>query len=331
MVPSATPLILAGLALATLFQDPGQVDPGFHWVPGSRVSVAFQGGDSLRAVNIRTFLEGLPPLPGLPDSLPDGLSLFIAPDQRSFDSLTGGAVPEWGAGVAVPALGRIVMPGYGPQRTRGWSEARVLQHEWAHLGLHQYLEALRIPQWFDEGYAEWASGGWNAGEGWRLRVAIALGRAPPLDSLDLGWPRDRASADLAYLFSATAVEYLIQESGERGLRLFLERWKTEGRFDAAFLGVYGLTPGQFEEDWKGYVRKRYGWLFVLSHSSVFWLTLTLALLVLVRIRRGRDMEALARLRAGEPPDQPAYWDDASEGTNGGGQRSTEEGISNKDQ
>lgn len=297
--------------------------------------MAFRGADSIRASRILNFLHGLPPLPGLPDSLPTGLSLFIAPDQASFDSLTGGAVPEWGAGVAVPSLGRIVVPGYGAQRTRGWDEARVLEHEWAHLGIHQYLEGLRIPQWFDEGYAEWASGGWNAQEGWRLRVAFAMGRAPPLDSLALGWPRDRASADLAYLLSATAVEYLIQESGERGLRLFLQRWKSEGRFDLAMRGVYGLTLGQFEEDWRGYVKNRYGWLFVLSHSSVFWLILTSALLVMVRIRRGRNREALARLRAGEPPDLPAYWDGGSGGTNEGGERSTEqdvpeEGVSSKD-
>jgi hypothetical protein len=259
------------------------------------------------------------------------LSLFIAPTQGSFDSLTGGTVPEWGAGVAIPDLGRIVVPGFGPTRTRGWDEARVLRHEWAHLGLHQHLRGLRIPQWFDEGYAEWSSGGWNPAEGWRLRVAIAMGRAPPLDSLALGWPRDRASADLAYLLSATAVEYLIEESGERGLRLFLERWKSEGNFDNALRSTYGLTLGQFEEDWRRYVRKRYGWLFVLSHSSVFWLTLTFALLVMVRIRRGRDREGLARLRAGEPPDQPAYWEECDEGTKEGPARSTEEGPSNKEQ
>lgn len=279
------------------------------------MAVAFQGGDSIRGENIQNFLDGLPPLPALPDSVPTGLALYIAPDQETFDSLTGGTVPEWGAGVAIPSLGRIVVPGFGPQRARGWSEARVLRHEWAHLGLHQYLAGLRVPQWFDEGYAEWASGGWNPGEGWRLRVALALGKAPPLDSLALNWPRDRASADLAYLLSATAVEYLIMESGERGLRIFLQRWRTQRSFDTAFRATYGLTVSQFEEDWKGYVRKRYGWLFVISHSSVFWLTLTLALLVMVRIRRGRNREAMARLRAGEPPDDPEFWEEPGEGTN----------------
>lgn len=218
-------------------------------------------------------------------------------------------VPEWGAAVAVPSLDRIVIPREGPRRVRGWTEARVLQHEWAHLGLHQYVPGLRIPRWFDEGYAEWASGGWSPTEGWKLRVAMAMGRTPPLDSLVLDWPRDQGRANLAYLLSATAVEYLVSESGERGIRLFLEAWREESSFAEGLRRVYGVTPGQFEEDWKKYVKRRYGWLFVLSHSSVFWLTLTLALLVLVRIRRGRDREGMARLRATEPPDQPAYWTD----------------------
>jgi len=302
------PVLLLAVFLGT-FPGASARAQDYRWVEGERVRVGYQGSNPARAEGIREFLDQLPPLPALPAAVPSGISVYIAPDQAAFDSLAGGAVPEWGAGVAVPSLARIIVPGFGLQRTRGWSEARVLRHEWAHLGLQQYLDGLRIPQWFNEGFAEWASGGWTAGEGWKLRVAFALGNTPELDSLALAWPRDRAEAALAYLISATAVEYLIQESGERGLRIFLERWQAEGNFDHAMRQVYGLTVGQFEEDWKGYVRKRYGWLFVLSHSSVFWVTLALALLLMVRIRRGRNREAMARLRAGEPPDAPAFWAD----------------------
>jgi len=287
-----------------LGQDPGP----FEWIRGDRVEAGYRGADSLRARQILRFLEGLPPLAGLPAGIPREVVVYIAPDSGSFRELAGGRVPEWGAAVAVPTLNRMVMPREPGRRTRGWTEARVLQHEWAHLGLHQFLEGLRPPRWFDEGYAEWASGGWNPSQGWRLRVAFALGKAPPLDSLVLDWPRDRPSAELAYLLSATAVEYLVAESGERGLALFLEAWRESGSFPDAFTRTYGVTPGQFEEDWKRYVKRRYGWLFVLSHSSVFWLTLTLVLLLMVRIRRGRNREAMARLRATEPPDQPAFWD-----------------------
>jgi hypothetical protein len=331
MLRPALVLILGlGLLGAVFPERGGGQDRSFRWLEGQKANVGFRGSDSLRAHNILQFLEGLPPLPALPDSLPHGLTLFIAPDQTSFDSLTGGVVPEWSAGVAIPSTGVMVLPGFGRERARGWSEAKVLRHEWAHLGLHQYLPGLQVPRWFDEGFAEWASGGWSPAEGWRLRVAFALGQAPPLDSLVLDWPRDRASAELAYLLAATAVEYLVLESGARGLRLFLDRWHEQGSFDTAFRLTYGVTLGQFEEDWKKHVRRRYGWLFVLSHSAIFWLTLGLALLVMVRVRRGRDREALARLRAGEPPDEPVFWGEAKDGTNGNQERSPEEGISNKD-
>ena len=61
------------------------------------------------------------------------------------------------------------------------------------------------------------------------------------------------------------------------------------------------------------VRDRYGWLLVLGHSSVFWLVISLVLLFLVGLRRRRNREKLARLRATEPPDDPAYWTDAGGG------------------
>jgi hypothetical protein len=75
----------------------------------------------------------------------------------------------------------------------------------------------------------------------------------------------------------------------------------------ALRSTYGVTAGGLEESWKRHVRSRYGWLFVLSHSAVFWSLLALVLLVMVRVRRTRNRERLARLRAHEPPDEPAYW------------------------
>ncbi|HSG47533.1 MAG TPA: hypothetical protein VLA43_06975, partial [Longimicrobiales bacterium] len=149
-----------------------------------------------------------------------------------------------------------------------------------------------------------------ASQAWRLRVLIALGRAPPLDSLTLDWPSDRASAGAAYLLAASAVAYLLGDSGDRGLEVFLDRWTRERTFDGALRATFGVTPGQFEEDWRRHVKDQYGWLFVLSHSAVFWTVLALVLLLMARVRHRRNREQMARLRAGEIPDAPAYWADA---------------------
>lgn len=281
--------------------------PGAWRVLGTpRVSVFHAPEDSSRARGVLGFLSRQPPLPALPPGLPDSVRVYLAPSEAVFDSLTGGRIPEWGGGVAVPGARAMVLPAYGGERGSGWSQSRTLRHEWAHLGLHQRLEGLRIPRWFDEGYAEWASGGWNAREGWRLRVALTAGGFD-LDSLSLGWPRERVRAEVAYMLAGTAVEYLARASGERGLELFLRRWRELGSFEGALRRVYGVTSSQLEEDWREYVKDRYGWLFVLSHSVIFWLFLALALLGMVWIRRRRNRRAMARLRATEPPDSPAWW------------------------
>ena len=79
-----------------------------------------------------------------------------------------------------------------------------------------------------------------------------------------------------------------------------------------------VTTGQFEEDWRRHVKRRYGWLFVASRSAVFWMLLALVLVFMVYGRRARNRERLARLRAVEVPDAPAFWsvDETSEGSGG---------------
>jgi hypothetical protein len=279
----------------------------YRALQGARARVHFTEPDALVAARVLELLDGQAPLPGLPDSVPAGVTAVLAHTPEAFDELTGGVVPEWRAGVAIPSAHMLVIPtGEGP-RVLDPEGRRTLRHEWAHLGLHEYLGDLRVPRWFNEGYAQWASGGFDATEAWRLRVLLALGRAPELDSLELSWPVQREQARTAYLLSASAIALLLEPSGERGLQLFLERWRDGRSFDDALRATFGVTPGQFEEDWKRHVRRRYGWLLVLGHSAVFWAFLALVLLFMVRARRARNREKLARLRAAELPERPAYW------------------------
>lgn len=300
-------LPLAGTAAPLPAQE-----PVWREIRSGGVGVRYAPGDSLRAERALAFLIGQPPLPGLPAPLPREATAYLAPDEAALLSLTGGRVPDWGAGVAIPQARVLVVPAYASGRSSVGGQAAVLRHEWAHLGLHAYLEGLRIPRWFDEGYARWAEGGFDASEAWRLRVLLALGRAPPLDSLALDWPRDRASAEAAYLLAASAVAYLVEESGERGMRLLLERWRDGRSFETALRRTYGVTSGQLEEDWRGWVKERFGWLLVLSHSVVTWTLLALMLALMGLLRRRRNREKMARLRAGEPAAEPAYWMDGEE-------------------
>ncbi len=293
--------LLAAL-LAFLLAGAGTISEGplrFRYWPG---------GEPL-ARHIAALARGYTRFPGLPTTALDRgppVEIDLAPDVARWDSLTGGDIPDWSAGVATPAEGRIVLPTFGG-RAQPSQMGEILRHELAHIALHRYLAPAGVPRWFDEGYATWASGGMDARSAWMLRLAFLLHRAPPLDSLELEWPADATQARLAYLLSASAVALLGERAGEKGLELLFLRWKQVGTLDLALRRAFGLTLGQFEKEWQDEVKRRYGWALLLSDTLIFWLLMAPVLVFLVLLRRRRDRERLARLRATEPPDQPAWW------------------------
>ncbi len=260
------------------------------------------------------------PLSGLPpDALPGGaVTIVLAPGPALWDSVTGGAVPEWAAGIAVPALGRVVLPTFAWERMSNAQLYTTLRHELAHVALHRWLAPSRIPRWFDEGYARWAAGEWSFDAVWQLRLAFLLRRTPPLERLTLDWPSAQPDARLAYLLATSAVAHLMRLSGERGLEVLLRRWRETGSFDDALRLTLGMTPGQFEESWIDAVENRYAWPVFLAHSVVFWLFAGVILVALFFIRRRRDRARLERLRETEPPDEPAYWEEEDSVTWNGG-------------
>ncbi len=297
---------LLSLVLLAGQDTPPPTLSGASYLEGRRVTVSFLPSDSVRARHLLQTLDASSPLPGLPPDFPTGVLLILVPDEVTFDRLVGGQTPDWSAAVALTAQSTILLPAFVSSRRTGWRDARVLRHEWAHIGLHQYLEGLRLPRWFSEGYAQWASGGWDWSEAWKLRMALVR-EGSVLDSLTISWPRDELRARIAYLLSATTIEYLAVQSGPRALEVLLYQWKDTGSFEEAFRGTFGVTTAQFEDDWQRYVRSRYGWLFMLAHSTVFWMLMGLVLLTLMMARRRIRRESMARLRAGDIPDKPNFW------------------------
>ncbi|CAN5781409.1 hypothetical protein BH23GEM9_BH23GEM9_28250 [soil metagenome] len=247
--------------------------------------------------------------PGLADDVlqrGEEVTVFLAPDAARWDSLTGGRAPDWGAGIALPLQGIVMIPGYVSDRGGTHTLPVILRHELAHIALQRHLDAP-IPRWFNEGYATWAAGQLDADAGWMLRLAFLTNRAPPLDSLTLDWPLLAADARLAYLLSASAVQYLYSLGTQDTFERFLATWSETGSFERGLRGVYILASPQFERLWRAHVRRNYGWLQFVAQSMFIWLVITVLVLALFVIRRRRDRQRLARLRANEPPDLPAYW------------------------
>ncbi|MGD8698010.1 MAG: peptidase MA family metallohydrolase [Gemmatimonadales bacterium] len=260
------------------------------------VTFVYWPGQERAAAALAAVVDPPPAMPGLP---PDILSrgeiiVLLAPNRAVFDSLAPG-VPDWSGGIAFPEGDRIVLPTFAP-RAGGLPLPVVLRHELAHVALSRYLGS-GVPRWFHEGYAQLASGSWGAKNAWTLRLHIAAGRTPSLESLSLDFRTGRIAADQAYMLSYTAVEYLQRLGGSRGFARLLQAWTEAGDLDAAIRRTYGLTLGQFERMWRRDVARRFGWLLVLAQTAVYWTLLTIILLVMGYWKRRRDKRKLAALEA----------------------------------
>lgn len=296
------PLFLLPLAQAAAAQSGALAARGVrfvYWPETRALADALARGSALST-----------PLPGMPaDVLAHGreVVVYITPDERRFQQMTQGRAPEWGAGVAFPDVGVIVLPGYGRGRGAPNELPRLLRHELAHVALQRRLGNARVPRWFTEGYAVWSAHELDADAGWLLRLAFVFNRAPPLDSLELRWPAESQDARVAYLLSATAVQYLYGLASPAYFVRFLDTWATTGRLETALRSTYLLSSPQFERLWRREVRSSYGWLMFLTQGVVLGLFFTMFVLVLFSIRRRRDRRRLAALRAAELPDDPAFW------------------------
>ncbi len=208
------------------------------------------------------------------------VELWVVRDLREVpgDRSSPADVP-WVAGFADPARNLVAVRAGegGPGRLPALRS--TFRHELAHLALHRATGG-NAPRWLHEGYAQYAAGDWNWSQAWRLRFLLLRSDGDLLRRLSLGFDGSRENARAAYLLSYTAVQTLAERGGGAGLRSFFDRLRGGATVDGAVRSVYGVTLNQFERSWKEGVTERYGWLYLLSRASVFWVALTLALLVL---------------------------------------------------
>jgi hypothetical protein len=210
------------------------------------------------------------------------LRLVVVPDGRRLDSLTLGRAPRWGAAVALPALRTIVL------RADAGDLSRTLRHELAHLALHEQVD-VRVPLWFDEGYAGWAAGEWDRLGALELNLAVARGAVPGLRALDGALRGTETSADASYALAVSAVTDLARRNPSGSLGPLLRRLHAGEDFEAAVLATTGLTLERFDEAWQQASRRRYGlatWLL----AGGGWAVIALTVLGFVHFRRRADRE-----------------------------------------
>lgn len=279
-----------------------------------RFTVLFFPDDRQLATSLAQFAVTTDTFPGLPRSSQRAV-IAIAPDNRRFREWAGGA-PEWGSAVAFPESRRIVLQG-----SRAGSDAGdpllVLRHEIAHLALYEYLGDMP-PRWFEEGYASYAAGEWGREDILATNVALALRGMPTLLELERSFSGGATAAQSAYALAHRAVAELASIDRERGLSLFLARWRETNSMERALRLAFGLTSVGFEKRWRDRTRAQYGALALVSNIAIAGVLVLVVLGPLYVTRRRRDRRRLERMREAEAAADRAAQQSALEALLGGG-------------
>ena len=244
------------------------------------------------------------------------IHLYLAGDRQEFHKLTGGAVPEWGVGVAIPARNRIVLIAAGADR-RDQSLRQILAHELSHVVLHRALGGVRPPRWLDEGLAMYISHEWKLGRSVLVARALLFGSLIPLDEISRVNTFAHPQADLAYTESFLAVAFIVDRFGESALQEMIGELARSGDLDLAMGIGLGMTYREFLRQWNDEVVRRFNWISIISDPFILW-GLMLALFVVVFfLKRRHTRRTMQRWRTQEE-DFGEEWseEDHSEGWSG---------------
>jgi hypothetical protein len=287
-------------------------------IPGIRIIADIPGDAPYVDSVIAVTAARLKPLLG--DTVPDSLDIFIVATAGKFDSLTENSIPDWGAGVAIPYLHRIVIK--SPLILPGDKAlGELVAHEYTHMALAARVGLQDVPRWLNEGMAMYLSAEWGWGDNMSIGWAVVVGNIVPLTEIEHLNRFGGSQAGIAYSESYLAFRYFLDTYGQSSLRILLDNFEKHRNIDRAFMAAMGGNYHSFEKEFMVYLRGRYNVVIVLFNSELFWIIVTalfIAAIVAVRLRRKRRLKELEQYDVyhstdfdyGKPeePDEDNPWD-----------------------
>lgn len=220
------------------------------------------------------------------------LLIIVANDRADFTRWSRGRLPSWGAGAAFTSRGVVIL------RLDAGDPYQTLRHELAHVAMHQKVQ-VRVPLWFDEGYAVVAAGEYGRFAALRLNLAVATGKIPELRALDGALRGSDGDAEAAYALAGSAVAELARRCRNGDLGMLLRQLESGVPFDDAVASATGFTLDRFEDVWTRSVRQHYNWMVWLATGGL-WLVVTLILMWAAASRKRREAPRRAALDEGWP-------------------------------
>lgn len=228
---------------------------------------------------------------------PDGFEL-----ERLVQEWSGSPLPSQVLGVALPAHAMLFVRG-GYSSSMGSFETTLI-HEVAHLVIHRKRQA-RIPRWFDEGVATWASGfSLSAEQESYLSFLARVGSLYRLESLEHRFPRAHTPTTIAYQQSYLLITYLAERYGQESIPRLLDLFEGGASTTVALETIVKISADRLEEDFQSWVLRRRSLLGALASVVNLWtVSALLALAAIARIwlrsrRRLASMGDEADLDAG---------------------------------
>lgn len=189
----------------------------------------------------------------------------------------------------------------------------TLMHEASHLLLHRNITNVSLPKWFDEGVAQWVSGGVkdiiHPNDADILRRAVVSGGLISLYRLERNFPADRDGFALAYEESKSMIDFIERRYGSGAIRAIIDRLASGALLHEAVLNVTGVHLYDLERDWTGQLRTQHTWFWWFSDNIEWFLFVFAAMItaggfarVVVKIRNYRDEDGDEdEETSGEPP------------------------------
>lgn len=186
--------------------------------------------------------------------------------------LTGRGVPDWVAGVAIPARNLIIARA-DLYRFDSIGTGGLLTHELSHIVLHQRLagrRAARAPRWFDEGVAQVAEGRLFSPHTVELPVRAFFGTLLDFDELEKAFPATEGASALAYAQADSLVRFLRRKEGSQILDDLVALMASGSPIDEALRSRTGRGLAGWEDAWRSELRADRGWVLgVLLQAATF--------------------------------------------------------------
>ncbi|MGD8239885.1 MAG: peptidase MA family metallohydrolase [Armatimonadota bacterium] len=207
--------------------------------------------------------------------------LYLAGSQTELEALCGGPEDFRLAGRARPGESSIVVHLKGSARDR----QAVLAHELVHVALGQALEPHGVapPQWLTEGLAEYIADLVTPGDQRRR----GRGQLIPIRALDVAFPGGPQQSNLAYTQSRSFVEFVVAQTGDRGLRSLVRELGEAGNIEEAFSRAYGRSLADFEAAWMPQFARGLGRALPIDTGMAIFMAMGLLFVVVCVIRIAR--------------------------------------------